>query len=116
MLRALAPYLADRPRAVRALMAHVLTDEAFALTIAHFRRIRQADMPGFWWAAIVTVFIPWNSGLQPWALAILITAGTCMSVLINARWCERRGSVGSKILAILREVIWSKKQQRSGND
>ncbi|TAL10289.1 MAG: branched-chain amino acid ABC transporter permease [Chloroflexota bacterium] len=57
---ALAPYLADRPRAVRALMAHVLTDEAFALTIAHFRRIRQADMPGFWWAAIVTVFIPWN--------------------------------------------------------
>ncbi len=57
---ALAPYLTDRPRAVRALMAHVLTDEAFALTIAHFRRIRRADMPGFWWAAIVTVFIPWN--------------------------------------------------------
>lgn len=57
---ALAPYLADRPRPLRALMAHVLTDEAFALSIAHFRRIGRADDRGYWWAAIVTVFIPWN--------------------------------------------------------
>jgi 4-azaleucine resistance transporter AzlC len=57
---ALAPYLADRPRPLRALMAHVLTDEAFALSIAHFRRIGQADLRGYWWAAIVTTFIPWN--------------------------------------------------------
>jgi 4-azaleucine resistance transporter AzlC len=57
---ALAPYLADHPRPVRALMAHVLTDESFALSIAHFRRIGQADLRGYWWAAIVTVFIPWN--------------------------------------------------------
>ena len=57
---ALAPYLADRPRPVRALMAHVLTDEAFALSIAHFRRIGRGDPGGYWWAAIVTVFIPWN--------------------------------------------------------
>ena len=57
---ALAPYLADRPRPLRALMAHVLTDESFALSIAHFRRLGRADLPGYWWAAIVTVFIPWN--------------------------------------------------------
>jgi 4-azaleucine resistance transporter AzlC len=57
---ALAPYLADRPRPVRALMAHVLTDEAFALSIAHFRRIGRADLWGYWWAAIVVTFIPWN--------------------------------------------------------
>lgn len=57
---ALAPYLADKPRPLRALMAHVLTDEAFALSIAHFRRLGRADLPGYWWAAIVTVFIPWN--------------------------------------------------------
>lgn len=57
---ALAPYLADRPRPLRALMAHVLTDEAFALSIAHFRRIGRADLRGYWWAAIVTTFIPWN--------------------------------------------------------
>ncbi|MBI2763401.1 MAG: AzlC family ABC transporter permease [Chloroflexi bacterium] len=57
---ALAPYLADRPRPLRALMAHVLTDEAFALSIAHFRRIGRGDDRGYWWASIVMVFVPWN--------------------------------------------------------
>ena len=57
---ALAPYLARRPRSLRAAMAYVLTDEAFALSIAHFRRLGRADVPGYWYAAIVGVFIPWN--------------------------------------------------------
>jgi 4-azaleucine resistance transporter AzlC len=57
---ALAPYLADRPRPLRAFLAHFLTDEAFALAIAHFRRIGRADLWGYWWAAIVVTFIPWN--------------------------------------------------------
>ena len=57
---ALAPYLADRPRPMRALMAHFLTDEAFALAITHFRRVGRADTWGYWLAAIVTTFIPWN--------------------------------------------------------
>jgi 4-azaleucine resistance transporter AzlC len=56
----LAPYLAEKPRAVRALMAQLLTDEAFALSIAHFRRIGRADVPGYWLAAIGSTFIPWN--------------------------------------------------------
>ena len=57
---ALAPYVTDRPRPMRAAMAHLLTDESFALAIAHFRRIGRADLFGYWWAAIVVVFIPWN--------------------------------------------------------
>ncbi|HTK44719.1 MAG TPA: AzlC family ABC transporter permease [Patescibacteria group bacterium] len=57
---ALAPYLADKPRPLRALMAHVLTDEAFALAVAHFRRIGRADVPGYWLGAILSTFIPWN--------------------------------------------------------
>jgi 4-azaleucine resistance transporter AzlC len=57
---ALAPYLVDKPRRLRAVMAHLLTDEAFALSIAHFRRIGRVDLWGYWWAAIVTTFIPWN--------------------------------------------------------
>jgi 4-azaleucine resistance transporter AzlC len=57
---ALSPYVADRPRPVRAAMAHLLTDEAFALTVAHFRRLGRADLWGYWYAAIVTTFIPWN--------------------------------------------------------
>jgi 4-azaleucine resistance transporter AzlC len=57
---ALAPYLAGESRPMRALMAHVLTDEAFALAIAHFRRIGRADVSGYWMGAIISTFIPWN--------------------------------------------------------
>lgn len=57
---ALAPYLASVPRLQRAAMAHVLTDEAFALAIAHFRRIGRADVRGYWIGAILSTFIPWN--------------------------------------------------------
>jgi predicted branched-subunit amino acid permease len=57
---ALAPYLADHPRPLRAVMAHFLTDEAFALSIAHFRRIGRGDLFGYMWAALVVVYVPWN--------------------------------------------------------
>ena len=57
---ALAPYLTNVPRLQRAAMAHVLTDEAFALAIAHFRRIGRADVRGYWLGAIISTFIPWN--------------------------------------------------------
>ena len=57
---ALAPYVADRPRWLRALMAHAMTDEAFALAMAHFRRIGRGDVPGYWIGAFVSTFIPWN--------------------------------------------------------
>jgi branched chain amino acid efflux pump len=57
---ALAPWLADRRPAERAVVAHLLTDEAFALAITHFRRVGRADMWGYWFAAIGATFIPWN--------------------------------------------------------
>lgn len=57
---ALAPYFSRRSRIERAVAAHVLTDEAFALSIAHFRRIGRTDMPGYWFAALATTFVPWN--------------------------------------------------------
>jgi predicted branched-subunit amino acid permease len=56
----LAPYVADRPRLLRGAMAHLLTDEAYALTIAHFRRLGRVDLWGYWWAGIAVTFIPWN--------------------------------------------------------
>lgn len=43
-------------------MAHVLTDEAFALSLAHFRRLGRVDPPGYWIAAIGSTFVPWNLG------------------------------------------------------
>ena len=57
---ALAPRVRQVPFGQRAVMAHVLTDEAFALAAAHFQRIGRVDMPGYWIAAVVLVFIPWN--------------------------------------------------------
>jgi 4-azaleucine resistance transporter AzlC len=57
---ALAPWLRRVPFWRRAVMAHLLTDEAFALTIAHFQRVGRTDERGFWIAAIASTFIPWN--------------------------------------------------------
>jgi branched chain amino acid efflux pump len=57
---ALAPWLRETPRLKRALMAHFLTDEAFALSIAHFERLGRSDERGYWLAAIGFTFIPWN--------------------------------------------------------
>jgi 4-azaleucine resistance transporter AzlC len=48
---AIAPWLGGRPRLERAAMAHVLTDETFALSLAHFQRLGRADVLGFWLAA-----------------------------------------------------------------
>jgi 4-azaleucine resistance transporter AzlC len=57
---ALAPWLGGRPFVERAVAAHLLTDESFALTMAHFRRLGRADMWGYWVAGIGATFIPWN--------------------------------------------------------
>jgi 4-azaleucine resistance transporter AzlC len=57
---ALAPRLRAVSRPQRAAMAHLLTDEAFALAAAHFQRIGRVDAIGYWLAAFVCVFVPWN--------------------------------------------------------
>jgi branched chain amino acid efflux pump len=57
---ALAPWLRDVPKPRRAVMAHLLTDEAFALSIAHFTRLGRTDERGYWIAAVGATFIPWN--------------------------------------------------------
>ena len=56
----LAPRLRRVPFLQRAAMAHVLTDEAFALAATHFHRLGRADVPGYWIGAVIGVFIPWN--------------------------------------------------------
>lgn len=58
---ALAPYVAERPRRERAILAHLLTDETFALSLAHFRRIGRFDGRGYWIAALV-ILVPWTAG------------------------------------------------------
>jgi predicted branched-subunit amino acid permease len=55
----LAPWFQGRSFGERAVASHVLTDEAFALSIAHFRRLGRFDAFGYWFAAIAVTFIPW---------------------------------------------------------
>lgn len=57
---ALAPWFRGRSFAERAVAAHLLTDEAFALSIAHFRRLGRFDAFGYWFGAIAATLIPWN--------------------------------------------------------
>ncbi|HUQ78627.1 MAG TPA: AzlC family ABC transporter permease [Patescibacteria group bacterium] len=57
---ALAPWFRGRSFAERAVAAHLLTDEAFALAIAHFKRLGRYDSIGYWYPAIVATLIPWN--------------------------------------------------------
>ena len=57
---ALGPWLREVPARRKAAMAHVLTDEAFALAISHFRRLGRADERGYWFGAVIITFIPWN--------------------------------------------------------
>ena len=54
-----APYTAKLSRRLRAALAYLLTDEAFALTTAHIARLSRIDVNGAWYAGF-TIFIPWN--------------------------------------------------------
>jgi 4-azaleucine resistance transporter AzlC len=58
---AVAPYVTTRSRRERAVMAHFLTDETFALALAHFRRIGAFERRGYWIAAMA-IFVPWTIG------------------------------------------------------
>jgi 4-azaleucine resistance transporter AzlC len=57
---ALGPWFRPVPFVRRAVAAHLLTDEAFALSIGHFRRLGRLDEWGYWIGAIVSTLIPWN--------------------------------------------------------
>jgi 4-azaleucine resistance transporter AzlC len=57
---ALRPWLREVPLPRRAVMAHLLTDEAFALAAGHYRRLGRTDEWGYWVGAFLSTFIPWN--------------------------------------------------------
>lgn len=55
---ALAPLMVRRSRVERALSAHFLTDESFALGLAHARRVGGWDSVGYW-VGVAFTFVPW---------------------------------------------------------
>jgi len=46
---ALAPWFRGRSLTERALAAHLLTDESFALAVTHFKRVGRFDAIGYWY-------------------------------------------------------------------
>jgi len=117
---ALAPFLGRRPAQERAIAAHVLTDEAFALSIAHFRRLGRADMRGYWLGALACVFVPWNAAtLAGVALGSAIPdpnrfgldvvfpaamAGLAVGLVANRR--DAAAAVSGAILAVGVSLAW----------
>ena len=57
---ALAPWMRHVPFGRRVVAAQLLTDEAFALSIGHFRRVGATDERGYWIGAVASTLIPWN--------------------------------------------------------
>ncbi len=117
---ALAPWFRGRSLLERALAAHLLTDEAFALTIAHFRRIGRFDGFGYWWAAIATTLIPWNLAtlagvllggaiVDPLALGIDVIFPAAMGGLAVTLVTGRRelvAAVAGGLIGVGASVVW----------
>jgi predicted branched-subunit amino acid permease len=117
---ALAPWFRGRSVLERAVAAHLLTDEAFALTIAHFRRIGRFDAFGYWYAAIVTTLIPWNLAtlggvilgsavVDPLALGIDVIfpaamAGLAVGLVTGRR--ELAAAVAGAVIGVAASLLW----------
>ncbi|MFI5225327.1 MAG: AzlC family ABC transporter permease [Candidatus Limnocylindrales bacterium] len=113
---ALAPWLRGVSRRERAAMAHVLTDEAFALTLGHFSRLGRADPAGYWIAAIGSTFIPWNAGTivgflvggylaSPDSLGIDVIFPAAMAGLAVGLVTGRRAVVAVAVAVIVAVVV-----------
>ena len=70
---ALAPYVAKVRARTRAVMAFPLSDETFALTVSHFRRIGFADVPGY-------LLVGLGIGVVPWVVASALGAALAGSI------------------------------------
>lgn len=88
----------------------------YALLVNHERNALTYARLMWLGGAILAIFIPWNSGMMIWSLAMLITSGAWMSLLINSGWCKRPGKPWDKVRAIFREVVWRKRPHRNGAD
>ena len=118
---ALAPWFRSRPLLERVAAAHLLTDEAFALTIAHFRRLGRFDGWGYWYAAIVTTLIPWNVAtlagvmlgdaiVNPTRFGIDVISPAAMAGLSVGLISGRRelaAALGGVAFAVVAALAWS---------
>ncbi len=112
---ALAPWFAGRSRLERALSAHVLTDEAFALALPAFRSLGRHDratyviaaaIPAVPWMIATTVGLVGGSLLpDPTALGIDVVFPAAMGGLAVALLTDRRAVVAAVAGAIVGVVV-----------
>jgi 4-azaleucine resistance transporter AzlC len=113
---AIAPWLRGLPLPSRAVAAHLLTDEAFALSMAHFRRLGRTDFWGYWVAAFPIDFVPWVVGslagavvgasiLDPEALGIDVIFPAAMIGLAVLLVTGRRELVAAIVGAVVAVVV-----------
>lgn len=55
---------------------------------------------------VLGIFIRFNSAFEALSPALMTTGVAFTGVLANSRWCERRGTFGQKVKAIIRDTIW----------
>ena len=88
----------------------------FAILLSHHERNALTYARLMWLGGcILAVFIPMNSGMQIWSLAVIVTSGAWMSALLVTNWCCRPGTPWNKVLAIAREIIWGARQRPHKN-
>lgn len=109
---AIAPWFRGRSFGERALAAHFLTDESFALSIPHFRRLGRFDAFGYWFVGIVVDFLPWlvgslagvllgNAIVDPERLGIDVIFAAAMAGLAVVLITGRRELVAAVVGAIV---------------
>ncbi|MEI8332327.1 MAG: AzlC family ABC transporter permease [Chloroflexota bacterium] len=117
---ALAPWLQGRSRAERAAMAHGLTDESFAVSLAHFKRIGWGDARGYWLGAAFIV-IPWPIATlvgylggeaipSPQALGLdVVFAATmaCLAVAVITGRRELAAAISGAVIAVIAALATS---------
>jgi 4-azaleucine resistance transporter AzlC len=108
---ALAPWFSGTSRVVRAVAAHVLTDEAFALTMPAFRLLGRFDLGSYAIAAGFTM-VPWVTGTvvgflggqllpDPEVLALDVVFPAAMAGLTVALVVDRRTLVAALLGGVL---------------
>jgi 4-azaleucine resistance transporter AzlC len=116
---AMAPWLAHRSFAVRAASAYVLTDEVFALALAHFRRVGRADLWGYGATAAVPAAWILTSGAghalgqvipdpERWGLDVIFPiamGGLAISFLADG--AARSAAAIGALVAVGLGIVWS---------
>ncbi|MDP9270658.1 MAG: AzlC family ABC transporter permease [Chloroflexota bacterium] len=116
---AIAPWLAARRPLERLAMAHYLTDETFAVSLAHFRRLGRTDVAAYWiavamipgaWVAATALGVIAGAAIpDPWVMGLDVIFPAMMAglaVALVASRPELAAAVLGAVIGLLAAVAW----------